>query len=132
MAVPCCNGEKKCLLSFVEEKEEEREWWNIIVVKNWISVICQNCVLMVWCYFMFWFLFFCFVDRNAQLKSAGEYYVKLFMKTICAIMCIKVCLHYMYLVCFQSGGGGEEGGVAVAAAVHCPGSLPGKEGGTSG
>ena len=29
---------------------------NIIVVKNWISVICWNCVLMVWCYFMFWFL----------------------------------------------------------------------------
>ena len=52
---------------------------------------------------MFWFLF---VDWNAQLKLAGEYYVISFVKTIFANKCIKVCLHYMYLVCFQSGGGG--------------------------
>ena len=43
------------------------------------------------------------------------------MKTIFAIKCIKVCLHYMYLVCFQSGGGSGEkmaAEVEVAALRH--------------
>ena len=76
---------------------------------------------MVWCYFMFWFLF---VDQNAQLRLAGEYYVKSFMKTIFAIMCIKgvFALHVFGLFCSQDDGGGggtveEEESVAVVVAA---------------
>ena len=42
--------------------------------------------------------------------------MKSFVKTIFAIKCIKVCLHYMYMVWFQSGGGGEMAVVAAEAA----------------
>ena len=69
---------------------------------------------------MFWFLF---VDWNAQSKLAGEYYVKSFMKTICAIICTKwcVCITCIWFL-LQSGQGGEEGeeeGVTeVAVAIH--------------
>ena len=63
---------------------------------------------------------FFFVDQNAQSKLVGKYYVKSFVKTIFAIMSMKVCLHYMYLVCFQSGGGGEMAAVVVeAVTLHC-------------
>ena len=101
-----------------------------IVVKNWISVICWNCVLMVWCYFMFWFLF---VDWDAQLRLAGEYYVKSFMKTIFAIMCIKGVFALYVFGLFSvrrrrrrrgsSGGGGD---------CTLPGNPLGEEGGASG
>ena len=65
---------------------------------------------------------FLFVDRKVQLKLVGECYVKSFVKTIFAIKCIKVCLHYMHMVCFQSGGGEGEKMVAEAevATSHLP------------
>ena len=41
-------------------------------------------MLMVWCYFMFWFLF---VDQNIQSRLVGEYFVKSFVKTI-FLLCV--------------------------------------------
>ena len=41
-------------------------------------------MLMVWCYFMFWFLF---VNWIIQSRLVGEYYVKSFMKTI-FLLCV--------------------------------------------
>ena len=53
---------------------------------------------------------FLFVDLNAPLKLAGEYYVKSFVKTICAIMCIKgvFALHVFGLFCSQDEGEKEK------------------------
>ena len=80
---------------------------------------------MVWCYFTFWFLF---VDQNAQSRLAGKYYVKSFMKTIFAIMCIKGVFALYVFGMFSvrkrrsSGGSGHT----------LPGNPLGKEGGASG
>ena len=81
---------------------------------------------MVWCYFMFWFLF---VDQNAQLRLAGEYYVKSFMKTIFAIMCIKGVFALYVFGLFsvrrrRSGGSGS----GSSSSHTLPRNPPGKEG----
>ena len=84
-------------------------------------------MLMVWCYFMFWFLF---VDWNAQARLAGEYYVKSFMKTIFAIMCIKGVFALYVFGLFSVRRRGSSGGSSSSHTL--PGNPLGKEGGTSG
>ena len=89
-------------------------------------------MLMVWCYFMFWFLF---VDWNAQLRLVGEYYVKSFVKTIFAIMCIKgvFALYVFGLFSVRMRRSGNSGsGSGSGSGCILPRNPLGKEGGTSG
>ena len=99
-------------------------------MKNWISVTCRNCVLMVWCYFMFLFLF---VDQNAQSKLAGEYYMKSFVTTICAIMCIKgVFALYVFGLFSVRRRGRRKSSSGSSGGRTLPRNLLGRECGASG
>ena len=83
----------------------------LLLLRIGLVLFCWNCVLMVWCYFMFWFLF---VYQNVQLRLAGEYYMKSFMKTIFAIMCIKgvfaLCVFGFFSVRRRRRRNGSSGG----------------------
>ena len=85
MVVLCCNENVWCCpLQRKKRRNQECEWWDIIIVKNLISVICQNFVLMVWCYFMFWFLF-----------CRSECPIKISRWVLCEI----ICEIYLLLLC---------------------------------
>ena len=78
---------------------------------------------------MFWFLF---VDWNAQSKLVGEYYVKSFMKTIFAIMCIKGVFALYVFGLFSVRRRGRRRRSRSGSSHMLPRKLPGEEGGASG